>query len=493
MHKKLALLLCLLMLASSMAACGDSESTETTADTSADTTAVEETETETERPKAADTLTVTDFEGRDYRMISTDQDGRAVDIVAEELTGATLNDLVYNRNTAVSELYNVNMSAERNEDYSAINNTVKKDAQAGDLSYDLYLTNYTANALASGGFLYDFYQLPHVDLTREWWDQNEISDMTIYGKLYMAIGDISPTELLTSECMLFNKKLFDDNGMAYPYDAALNGEWTIDMLLEMADGLTTDLNGDGEILVQDDLFSVTCWGDYAQTLFYGMGGDMSYVADDGSVVLNIDVEQCANIYEKAYALLKGTQGNYEYSSNGTPVMEAHERSFKTFAEGRAYFCGITFQKIETFLREMEDDYGVLPNPKYDEAQQNYSTCVSGAGSMVVVPKSCTDPEFVGSMLEGMAALSYDMITPDLIDVLASTKNVRDMESSEIVQLIIRNRNFDTARMHDASPDTFTEQLLIKDSTDVASFFATNEKTYQTKVDKLNEAYSKIEG
>lgn len=491
MKKHLTLLLCIAMLSSMLAACGDTNDAGTTSDTTTDTTAVE-TEAETEAPKAADTLTVTDFGGRDYRMISTDQDGRAVDIVAEELTGATLNDLVYNRNTAVSELYNVKMTAERNEDYNTINNTVKKDAQAGDLSYDLYLTNYTANALASGGFLYDFYQLPHVDLSQQWWDQNEIEDMTIYGKLYMAIGDISPTELLTSECILFNKVLFDDNGMEYPYEAALNGEWTIDMLLELADGLTTDLNGDGEIKVEDDLFSVTCWGDYAQTLFYGMGGDMSYIADDGSVILDINVENCANIYEKAYALLKGTKANYEYSGNGTPVMEAHERSFKTFAEGRAYFCGITFQKIETFLREMEDDYGVLPNPKYNEAQANYSTCVSGAGSMVVVPKSCTEPEFVGSMLEAMAALSYDMITPDLIHVLASTKNVRDMESSEIVQLIIRNRNFDTARMHDASPDTFTEQLLIKDSTDVASFFASQEKTYITKVDKLNEAYGKLE-
>jgi len=482
MNKKLAVLLCLLMLASSMAACGDSTSTETTAETAA--AAEVETEAETEKPKAADTLTVTDFGGRDYRMVSTNQDNRHVDIIAEELNGSTMNDLVYNRNTAVSELYNVVISAEE-MGYDSINNIAKQDAQAGDMSYELYLTNYTANSLASGGFLYDFCTLPHVDLEQEWWDQNEKEDMTIYGKLYMAIGDISPTELLTSECILFNKKLFDDNGMAYPYDAALNGEWTIDMLLELADGLTTDLNGDGEIKVADDLFSVTCWSDYAQTLFYGMGGDMSYVDNDGSVVLDIDVEQCANIYAKAYALLKGTNGNYE--------IEQHERSFKVFEEGRAYFCGITFQKIETFLREMEDDYGVLPNPKYDVNQQNYSTCVSGAGSMVIVPKSCTDPEFVGSLLEGTAALSYDMITPDLIDVLASTKNVRDMESSEIVQLIIRNRNFDTARMHDASPDTFTEQLLRKDSTDVASFFASQEKNYLTKVEKLNEAYGKLEG
>ncbi len=482
MRKPISLLLCLLMLLCSMTACGESSTGETTG-TESTVTDLETEAPETEAPKAADTLTVTDFGGRDYRMISTDQDQRGVDIDATELTGATLNDLVYNRNVAVSELYNVKMSAERDADYSKINNAVQKDAQSGDMSYDLYLTNYTANSLASGGYLFDFNKLPHVDLTQEWWDQNEIEDLTIYGKLFMAIGDISPTELLTSECLLFNKVLFDNNGMEYPYADALNGTWTIDKLLEITNGLSTDLNGDGEIKVDDDLFAITCWGDYAATLFYGMGGDMSYVDSDGSVVLDVDVEKCTNIFEKAYALLIDNNGNYE--------TEQHERSFKVFSEGRAYFCGITFQKIETFLRDMEDDYGVLPNVKFNEDQENYMTCVSGAGSMVVVPKSCTDPEFVGSVMEGMAALSHDMITPDLINVLASTKNVRDEESSQIVQMIIRNRTFDTARMHDASPEGFMSTLLTKKSTDVASYLATNEKTYQSKIDKLNEAYSKV--
>ena len=141
---------------------------------------------------------------------------------------------------------------------------------------------------------------------------------------------------------------------------------------------------------------------------------------------------------------------------------------------------------------MEDDYGVLPNPKYDENQQNYSTCVSGAGSMVVVPKTCTDPEYVGSMLEAMAAVSYDMITPDLIHTMASTKNVRDQESSEVVQMIIRNRNFDTARMHDINADKFVEELLPKGSTDVASYFAKNEKSYEKRLDEINKAYQSLD-
>ena len=487
----LCMILCALMTAGTLLSCSESSdngaadaSTGTEVSASEGEVAAEEEAApeETERAKAEDTLTVKDFGGRDYRMISTNQDSRHVDILAEEMTGATLNDLVYARNAKVAEMYNVKMSAEQT-DFGSINNMVKADATAGDMSYDLYLSNYTAHPMGTGGYLYNFYDLPGVDLKQQWWDQDEVADMTVAGNLFLAIGDISPTELLTSECMLFNKNLFDDNGMTYPYEDALAGKWTFDKYQALADGKTTDLNGDGEIKVADDLFALTCWSDYPAALLYGAGGDFSHADETGMIVLDLDQEKAVNIYNKIYAALIDTNSNYE--------VEQHERSFKVFEEGRAYFCGITFQKIETFLREMEYDFGVLPNPKYDENQERYSTCVSGAGSMVVVPKSCTDPEFVGTMLEAMAAISYDMITPDLIDVLASTKNVRDPESSEIVQMIIRSRNFDTARMHDISVDGYVETLLRAKSTDVASHFAKNEKLWTKTLQKLNENYAKL--
>ena len=488
MKKKLCLLLTAAMLLASMAACSEKQSDGGAAETPADpgssqAAAPEEVpETEEEKITAESTLTVEDFGGREYRMISTNQDNRQVDIIAEELTGSTLNDLVYNRNVKVSELYKVSMTAEQ-ADYGSINTMVQKDSRAGDMSYDLYLTNYTANGLASSGMLYDFYKLPSVRLDMAWWDQNEVSDLTIMGKLFMAIGDISPTELLTSECMLFNKRLFDNKNLTYPYPDALEGTWTLDKCFSIADGLTEDINGDGEIKVDDDLFSLTCWYDYGTACLYGAGGDFSHVDENGLVVLDIDLEKNVAIYEKLWKLFIDTQANYEN--------QQHERSFKVFNDGRAYFCGITFQKIETFLRDMEDDYGVLPNPKFDEQQPNYSTCVSGAGSMVVVPASCTDPAFVGAMMEAMAAISYDMITPDLINVLASTKNVRDEQSSQIVQMIIRSRNHDTARNHDIQCDRFVETMIPKKDNELASFFAKNEKMWNKSLEKLNEAYAKI--
>ena len=487
MKKKLCLCLCLVMLLSALASCsGGSTETETKTNTNtpSESTDTETTPAETEAPKAESTLTITDFGGRDYRMISTNQDNRQVDINATELTGSTLNDLVYNRNFHVMELYNVKMVAEDTE-YNKINDMVKKDATSGDTSYDLYLTNYTANALATQGYLYDFYTMPHVNLQNPWWDQNEIADMTIRDKLYMAIGDISPTELLTSECILFNKVLFDTNGIPYPYEDALNGTWTLDKLLAIADGKTTDLNGDGTIDVEDDMFSMTCWYDYGTAMFYGAGGDVSSFDSNGNVTLDIDVEKISNIYNKIFAIINGTKANYE------TVVANHDRSFRVFSEGRAFFCGITFQKIETFLREMEDDYGIIPCPKFDEAQESYYSysnpwCMIG----VAVPVTCADKDTTAYVMEAMARKSYELVRPAQYDMTLKQKVLRDSDAELMLDLIYDNVVYDLNGVFDFGGSASVLEKAIKQGADFTSAYAKIEEKTKTEIAKFVETMNK---
>ena len=87
MNKKLCLLLTAVLLLCSAAGCSEKQSdggTDTPADPgSSQVTVPEEVpETEEEKITAESTLTVEDFGGRDYRMISTNQDNRQVDIIA---------------------------------------------------------------------------------------------------------------------------------------------------------------------------------------------------------------------------------------------------------------------------------------------------------------------------------------------------------------------------------------------------------------------------
>jgi hypothetical protein len=436
-------------------------------------------ETEPEVTSALSTVEVNDYEGYNFKIVVTNQDKRHVDFVAEEENGATLNDLVFRRNMRIEDTFNIVLTSE-DKDFGTINSTVQKDVAAGQTSYSLYVSNATAHTLASAGNLIALNSMPGLNIEKPWWDQNAISGMSIGGNIYMLTGDITPTGLLTSEAILFNKKLFDDKNITYPYDTAFDGKWTLDVMNDITKGLTEDIDGDGKISDKTDLFSFTCWFDNAHAFFYGAGGVMVNKDEEDIPYLDWNIERYTAIYDKIYNIIIGNEANYSLTD--------HEYSFKVFNEGRAYMCGITFQKIEMFLRDMNDDYGVLPMPKFDESQPRYMTDVSGAGSMIVIPVSTVDTDIVGNITEALAAAAYDMITPSLYDVIVSVKNVRDEESAQMVQLIIRNRVFDMSHMYYIPGDDFVYDLLKAKSTDVASYFAKKEKSAVSTLDKLVKAF-----
>ncbi len=479
-------LVILTMTSSQMISCSDNSDSDSGNDTSSSSVTENNTvqSNSSESDESAETsalskVPVNDYGGYEFKVIVTNQDSRHVDFVAEELNGETLNDLVYERNMAIEEMYNIKITAV-GEDFGAINNMITQNVAAGDNTYDLYVSNATAYSNASAGHLLPFNSISSINLSAPYWDQAAYRDMSIGGNIYMMTGDITPTGLLTSECLLFNKHLFDESGIEYPYQDALDGTWTFDKFKEISSGLTRDLNGDGEINVNDDMYSLTCWSDYAYALYSGAGGRMVSKDENDIPYLDWNLEKQANIYQKIYDVVIGNNAHYSTVD--------HELSFSVFNDGRAYFCGITFQKIEMFLRDMEDDFGVLPLPKYDESQETYVTDVSGAGSMVVLPVTTKDIDMTGNIVDALAAASYDMITPDLINVIASTKNVRDAESSEITKMIIRNRMFDISHMYYLPGDGFVEALLKEDSTDVASYMEKNRKLATKTLESLVEKF-----
>lgn len=424
---------------------------------------------------ARSTVDVKDYNGYTFKIASTNQNDRQTDFMAQEENGATLNDLVFRRNMQVEETYNIKIEASA-MDFGAINTLIQKNVSAGDNTYDLHMSNATAYTLASGGYLLALNNMPGLDITKPWWDQDAISGMSIGGNIYMITGDITPNGMLSSECVLFNKNLFTDRGIAYPYDSAFAGTWTLDEMYAICGNLSEDINGDGKYNSKDDLFSITCWFDAAHGFFYGAGGQMIKKDSEDIPSLSWDIEKNTAIYMKIYDLI--------ITSNGFYSTTDHEYSFKVFEEGRAYFCELSFQKVGTFLRNMNDDYGVLPLPKYDELQSRYVSDMTGACSMVVVPITTQDPERTGNIIDALGAAAYDMISPSLYDVIASVKNVRDEESAQMVQLIIRNRVFDMSHMYYIAGDDFVYDLLKAKSTDVASYFAKREATAKDTVTKL---------
>ncbi|MBQ8579049.1 MAG: carbohydrate ABC transporter substrate-binding protein [Clostridia bacterium] len=485
-RKTLCLLIAALTVGGAMLSCGGGDSTNQT-ETTAAVSGGENTETVTEEVSELEQLPAADYGGHVVNIMLNDQDDRFVDIMTEgEETGDTLNDVVYRRNRAVEEKYNVTIEGV-SEEYNAVNTMIQKEVQSGLTDYDLYFSNCYASTPATGGYLYDITTLPNVDLSNPWWDTAALEGMSIGGKIYMVTGDVSPTSLLTSSCLVFNKKLFSANDMEYPYEMASNGTWTLDKLVEMTKGLTSDVNGDGKYTLNDDVFAFSSWMcDSPYSLFFGAGATFSSKDDNDIPYVDFNVDKISSVYDKIYQLILEQDSYFVTDPN------LYETTYECFSNGGAYFCEITLQKIDLFLRDMEDDYGILPIPKWDEAQSDYLSCVNGAGGFVVVPSNPEDAERTGMILEALAAGAYDTITPSIYEVITKTKNVRDEESAEMVNLIIRNRVYDPFYINLCSGYNIVQTQLSSKKEEIASAIEKQLKGAEKALTKIIDAYASLE-
>ena len=69
------------------------------------------------------------------------------------------------------------------------------------------------------------------------------------------------------------------------------------------------------------------------------------------------------------------------------------------------FQNMVLSLVRRNYRDIELDFGLLPLPKYDEKQENYSTNVNLATPYIFVPVSVKEPDKVGFALEALAEAS----------------------------------------------------------------------------------------
>ena len=141
---------------------------------------------------------------------------------------------------------------------------------------------------------------------------------------------------------------------------------------------------------------------------------------------------------------------------------------------------------------MEDEFGILPMPKFDESQLNYIAHVNGAAGFVVIPSNAENIERTGMLVEALAVSAYEMITPSLYEVIVKTKNVTDVESAEMVDMIIRNRVFDAYYMYGLSGFDFVKTQLNKRTNNIASTLEKSSVRAEKDLQKIVDAYTSVE-
>ena len=495
MKKLLWLILASLMFIT-LAACSASDTPDadntTTADGNQDNPEATE-ETVDERYLIKEELPTVDYDGHNFRMFLRDDPivNWLGDMYVESMNGEVVDDAVYNRNRVVSERFNVTFSyklsdmSDSNGGVSAANTIL-----AGEDAYDIVIPHarLTFSNYAQQHLLLNWNtDLLYVDLDKPWWDQDAKENLAVYDKLYAMTGDISYQSLAATNCLLFNKNLFANHNIELPYDIVLAGEWTFDKFEEIVKNTYADLNGDGVIIKEDDQYGYVTyqWVGPIQVL-YTSGGRIMQTDSDGNPVLTINNERNINVYERYFSLLDSDASFCQGNVNDSVFYDR-----EIFRSGRAVFMDMNLKTV-TEMRNMEDDYGIIPWPKFDSSVDKYYTNVDAGTNIIGVPVTNTDPERTSVILEALCAEGYREVIPAYYEVALQGKYSRDDVSAQMLDIIRSDRVFDLGYYNTTLSGIFDSigyNLVTDPNHDFASFYAKNETSVMTNMEKiLNDVY-----
>ena len=455
-----------------------------TADTQPDSVTTEPAETEIK-----DDLPEVNFKNRPFRVIIQSQ-GEADIYTEDHEIGESVHDAVFERNLKVCDRFGIELQVTR-DDYTAVNNAISRSVKAGSDEYDLCFVHMVSGAsLAQSNLVLPFEKLPYVDLEKPWWDKDIYNGFSIRNNLMMVNGDISPRSFSITSCMYFNKTMFDKLDLEYPYELVREGKWTLDRLCELTKGVTRDNDGDGVVTndSKSDVYSLTSWYlDVPYSFYYAAGGMLVSKDENDVPYYDPQLERDTQIYGKIYNVIIGNNAYFETE------MANYMRVIETFYEGRALFYDSTLNAAET-LRDMNDDFGIVPTPKFDEAQSDYRSFVNGASSMVCVPATVTkteNREFVSIVIEGLASEAYRTVTPVLKETCLKRKLTRDADSADMIDYIVRNRVFDMAyvNMHDGV-GSYVRDLLKAGAKDISAELKQYQKSAKKKIENIVKAFDK---
>jgi len=484
MNKKyFALLLAALLAASSLTGCNSAPSdTETTADTAAVETAAEETETKPLR--SADLLPAADFGGADYVIIGREYaklgELPGMEFVVEELNGDIINDTIFKRNQTVEENFNVNVTA-MTGDAGAL---VKTAVTAGDGAYDLSWAHVnTMSTLSLNGYLANYYEVPHIDMTGAWWNQLAVESLTQNGKCFLQMNYIPFTGVMLSHVLYFNMDMVTEYGLTSPYDYVKENKWTFDTFASMVETVSVDKNGDGVWDDGDTYGLLSSHGTSGAAFAIAMDVQPLTFAADGSYTLSLLTDRNQSILESIVALTQ-TPASWlivDYSKENDLA--------KMFAAGQGLFYSGFMTDAYQFFRDMEQDYGLIVFPKWEASDETYKTTVTGGTGLLGIPMVTADMERTGQITEALAIESYYDVYPAVFETVISNKLLRDEDSQKMFQLLMDGLEISFARTykHAAYTDLFAD-LTAAGSTDLASKAASQEKAAIQHYDKVLESF-----
>ena len=379
------------------------------------------------------------YGGYEFRFLNMDSQFNCyIRLDFEEQTGESLDDSVYLRNRKVEEKLGIKITELRYMDVSwssgqiGLCNELINSVMAGDDHCDAaYLPVYFKPEVVTGGYLMDLRSIPELRLDQPYWDQVINDSLEYSGRLYTASGPLHLMTFDLSWVLLFNQRLMTDLGLEYPYKLVTDGKWTLDRFNEYVTA-SPDIAGESSFAYKADgvcRYGIAGHSDSPTGFIYSAGNVMTGYDAENRLTVTVGTEKLYSTIDKLIEIFDTKEGKVYYDNN---------EYLKIFRDGRAVFITCEL-KASLEEREMEDAFGLLPFPKYDERQENYQTTMNSIACLLTVPITQTDPARAGVILDALTYESMQTVLPMYYDVTLSQKGLRNNESIDMLDIIRNTR------------------------------------------------------
>lgn len=467
MKTKLTAFILLAAMLAMTVSCGAAEDNSATKDTTTDeTTAGTET--------AAPVLPDADFGGYEFTFLNGNTSYTYRSVVAEEQNGETMNDAIYLRNTKVEDRYKIHINEVSS---TSPQNDYTKSVQTGDNAFDVALLRmeWAFPVVLENGAV-NWSNIPHLNLDRDYWVQGSVSGMSLCNNVYFAVSLFDTSHFESVRTFLFNKRMVDDYKLESPYDLVNSGKWTLSKFYEMAMSVGRDLDNNGS-WTEDDLYGVIGYSNVlCNTLMTGVDAILSISKDENDEpYFDLDNEYNINRLLKVSAMFEN-KGGFVYAQNKQDI----------FRNGNALFLNCLFSEVVN-LRDMEDDFGIIPTPKYDENQTDYMN-LGGSPFFMTVPVTAPDLDRTGLIMESLAYYSMGLVDNAYYDIVLKGKSSRDEESVEMLDLIFSTLQYYHPLANSYLNSPLADNYIWNGKTDFASYFASVRDSIQNDIDEAMTTY-----
>ena len=471
MKRKISLSLAMLIAFSVLFSCGSNN-------TSTDQTSGQE----SEEQQSSETAPADPFEGKDlegFTLRVLNVKGRLWNTMSvldyDEINGDKVNDAVYNRNRLAEKKLNFTLevtespSDDTQKDFQTV-------AAAGEDAYDaVFLMNEDISSNVANGYLTNLMNVSSIDISNPWWDTKFNQGLIMNKSLY---GASSPAHLMCFDMTVacyFDKVILKKNGVDAPYDLVRDGKWTYDEMLKIMNQCM-NLNGDEKYSDKSGMNST-----FGCSTFAGWLGVLATNA--GSLVqLDDGVPYFAGANEKFYDSIDKLAE--VFSGSGHTAGSGDLIYYDFFMTGRAAFCIISIGNAHVF-RDMTDEYGILPTPKFD-VSDSYNSMM-GSAVMFSIPSTSQNAEKTGTAYDAISYYSYRDVMPVYYNSLCY-KGLRDDDSVDMLGIISESRAADLGRSYGFSID-FLNNLgggILRGKPNTASSLERTKNQIVKKIDKFLE-------